>query len=901
MAEIKVSLIKEMRSTKPTGQEIARLSNEIPHHSTLLGLSDLKTFAEGVGSKGYTFSPATFKCGKRKKEYFEQQQLIALDFDNKDPNRTVSFDEVKARARSYALPILFAYETLSSVDQNKFRVVFLNDISIPNKKIVEAMQLAMGEIFPEADPSCYGDVSKMYFGGKKCLYYDDTIPTINIDTLFRSFHYCVRRNHGEKHYKEKIRRFSKKTNISLTKKGLLNVSMSDEPDKPAHLTEVPGVNSNIKNGDNSPSTIIMYNIKADGEKSPFYTIKFGNNVSDTNVPSVGVDSSESHSDNHKQYRSSNIKNVRHCCRLFREYENGEKGLDHDELFGLMNSLISIETGGGLFLSIMSKYPEFYDHLEKWRFDVQYCVQKEYSPQRCDKFCPYCEECSHTRNILTTAHPSRNLMEPDPNYNVRYCSLEEAQDDVYEVIHDYYMQNDNSIYIIKAQVGIGKSYSYLRIIKEHPDGRFLIAVPTNLLKNEIYKELCKIVKKMRIDVCVTPSLEEIKNKIPPKVWKRIQWLYKRGQNGSVALYIKKILETEDIPCLKKYMEQKERVRRSKGCLITTHRYMLTMDEERLSEFDNIIVDEDIIFKSIITNQGEITVSDLKKLKENTTDPRLRRKIKELLAQAKVKSCIELDSFEYEMEEDTGVSDDKKSAPLDISSFCAASRFYVRKAENERNLKADTVSFLKPSILQNMKHIIVSATADEDICRQFFGPDRDVVFHECKQARYTGKLLQYPDKSMSRSSIDNNKGIVRRLMNHFNLDESHVITFMKEDIGFLHFGNTEGSNVLKGQDILVVGTPYHTNFLYKLIAFTLGYDFDEDEEMTPQIIYRNGYRVRINTYQNEDLRKVHLWMMDSELDQAAGRARLLRHDCTVHLFSRYPMKQAEVVKGFDYGKK
>ena len=99
--------------------------------------------------------------------------------------------------------------------------------------------------------------------------------------------------------------------------------------------------------------------------------------------------------------------------------------------------------------------------------------------------------------------------------------------------------------------------------------------------------------------------------------------------------------------------------------------------------------------------------------------------------------------------------------------------------------------------------------------------------------------------------------------------------------------------------MVGTPYHADFLYKLIAFTLGYDFDEDEEMTPQIIYRNGYRVRLNTYQNENLRKVHLWMMDSELDQAAGRARLLRHDCTVHLFSRYPMKQAEIVKGFNYG--
>lgn len=149
------------------------------------------------------------------------------------------------------------------------------------------------------------------------------------------------------------------------------------------------------------------------------------------------------------------------------------------------------------------------------------------------------------------------------------------------------------------------------------------------------------------------------------------------------------------------------------------------------------------------------------------------------------------------------------------------------------------------------------------------------------------------------MNRNKGIIERLMKHFNLEERHVISFKKENIGFLHFGNTEGSNALEGQDILVVGTPYHADFLYKLIAFTLGYDFDEDEEMTPQIVYRNGHRALINTYQNEYLQKVHLWMMDSELDQAVGRARLLRHDCTVHLFSRYPMKQAEIVQGFDYG--
>ena len=159
-------------------------------------------------------------------------------------------------------------------------------------------------------------------------------------------------------------------------------------------------------------------------------------------------------------------------------------------------------------------------------------------------------------------------------------------------------------------------------------------------------------------------------------------------------------------------------------------------------------------------------------------------------------------------------------------------------------------------------------------------------------------QYPGKSMSRSCINNNKGIVQKLMWKFGMKASHVITFMKENIGHLHFGNTEGSNSLEGEDILVVGTPYHAPFLYKLVAFTLGMDFDEDEEMESQIIEHNGYRFQINTFKNENLRAVQLWMIESELEQAVGRARLLRNSCTVHLFARFPLRQSEIVEDFDY---
>lgn len=421
-------------------------------------------------------------------------------------------------------------------------------------------------------------------------------------------------------------------------------------------------------------------------------------------------------------------------------------------------------------------------------------------------------------------------------------------------------------------------------------RFLIAAPTNLLKNEIHSKA----KKKGLSVCVTPSLESIKEKIPYPYWKHIQQLYKIGKSGEVDHYIKEILKKEKCPALRKYMDQKEKVKQSHDSLITTHRYMLMMDEERLEEFDVCIIDEDIFFKSLITSQYEIPLSSLKKLSSKTHDKYLRQKIKELLQHAKVNTCIELDRLEYIVDKSN------KEAELfqfDISQFCMAEKYYIRRASEEDKISEDTVVFIRPDTFKSMKYILVSATADETICEQFLD-DVDMDYHQCKQAKYKGKLLQYPERSMSRSSIANDKGVVQRLMYHFDMEESHVITFMNQNIGQLHFGNTEGSNSLEGDDILVIGTPYHAPFLYKLVAHSIGLDFDEDEEMTMQIVEHNGYRFLFNTFADENLRAVQFWMIESELEQAIGRARLLRHDCTVHLFSNFPLKQSEMVTEFDY---
>lgn len=886
MNEIKISCDDQKFQLKPSGDIVRYINNRLAKSVKILNPKNVRRTAFSIGKEGCTFCPATFRDGKRNKDNFEQQQMIALDFDNKDPDKKISFREIRERAEHYELPIFFAYDTLSSIKHDKFRVVFLNDAPIDDRRVSEAVQMAMGEMCPEADPSCFKDVSKIYFGGKEMIYYDDKMSEINIESVFRNFTYCMKEKYKANHYKEHIARFAKETGIALNANGLLDIKVTDHLPETDDPTEDSGAENYNKNGKNSPSTIICNYIKTNGEIFPnrYYIINF-----DTERSSVKI--ADKKDINHKLYRSAILHNVCGKCRLLDDFVTGDRRLLHDELFGIATNLINVESGTKYFMEIRSRYPEMYDvgKTEKWKADLSYMVQNGYKTERCEKYCPYHDKCQHSRDILTTVNPGRGSMEPIAGYREEYCSMEEMQDDVYGAIRKALFSYGKKFYVIKAQVGSGKSHSYLELMKENDEMRFLIAAPTNLLKNELYREA----KKREIEVMVTPSLEEIKDEIPDGIWNHIQKLYNRGQHHLVYKYIQNELNKKDIPRLRKYMEKREKLKKWKGCVITTHRYLLNMDKAKLDAFDSVIIDEDIIFKSAISNQEQITVRQLEKLRKNTMDHGLRNKIKKLLKESEKGSCIEVEGFEWDVEDE-----DMPKAPFDIPSFCQAKRFYFRQREKEKDLDEDTFVFLKEADFPGEKYIIVSATADEWMCNEYFG-EGEVNFYECKKAKNMGTLNQYPGKSMSRSSISNNAGIIRRLMERFKMDSSHTITFKNEHIGELHFGNTEGSNALKGEDILVVGTPYHAEFIYKLAAWSMGLEFDEDEKMTTQEVVHNGYRFRFTTFKDEGLRAIHFWMIESELEQAVGRARLLRNVCTVHLFSNFPLSQSRMITDFDYG--
>ena len=223
MNRIKISLDHVRHRSKPKFKmDVVDINNRIGKKVKAIPREFLKGYITSISKDGQSFCPATFTNGTRKTEYFEQKQMFVLDFDGK-----LTLQEVFDRAEEYDLPILFSYETFDSVNQDRFRIVFLNDVSIPDVRVAKLMLNILHEIFPEADKQC-NEVARLYFGGKKLLYYDESIPEINIELLVKGLTICFYNRYGDTHYKKHLERFAKVNGVAITKKKMLDISMVED-------------------------------------------------------------------------------------------------------------------------------------------------------------------------------------------------------------------------------------------------------------------------------------------------------------------------------------------------------------------------------------------------------------------------------------------------------------------------------------------------------------------------------------------------------------------------------------------------------------------------------------------------------------------------------------------------
>jgi hypothetical protein len=344
MIDFKVSLDHHDYASKPNS-DVASISNRIAEQIKTYNSDNIKSFVRQVAEEGHTFCPATFKSGhgdfekiRKRKENFDQLQLLALDFD-----KGISFDEVKNRAEYYDLPILFAYDTFSSRDHDKFRVVFLNDFPVKNIEVAELMLKSLTTIFSEADSSCKSPV-QMYYGSDKGLsYFDESLPTIDAESLIRNTTNYLEDKYGTNHYKQYIEKLAKDTGVALNNKKLLDISVVDD------LAETTGASRDGKNLPKAITTILVgFGRKFTNSKNTYLKVNFG----EISTSDLGENKKTNY---HLSFRSSDLETISSSCQLFKEFMTGNRKLEHNEMFGLTTNLTHVEGGAKLFSDNLRKH------------------------------------------------------------------------------------------------------------------------------------------------------------------------------------------------------------------------------------------------------------------------------------------------------------------------------------------------------------------------------------------------------------------------------------------------------------------------------------------------------------------------------------------------------------------
>lgn len=73
-----------------------------------------------------------------------------------------------------------------------------------------------------------------------------------------------------------------------------------------------------------------------------------------------------------------------------------------------------------------------------------------------------------------------------------------------------------------------------------------------------------------------------------------------------------------------------------------------------------------------------------------------------------------------------------------------------------------------------------------------------------------------------------------------------------------------------------------------------NYDTSKKMFRQRVENSSYSFILMTFKDIEMRNLQMFFLESELEQAVGRARLLRYGCNVWVFSNFPLKQAQIIQ-------
>lgn len=567
--------------------------------------------------------------------------------------------------------------------------------------------------------------------------------------------------------------------------------------------------------------------------------------------------------------SIDFKIARSKVKILDEFLNG-KWLTHPELFGLATNLIHIKGGKKL----MKKTMEFYNEKGLTEYTdnnfniLPYVSLVNYPATPIYQFSKYPED-EGLYDIVSATRTVRGQIKIVEEKKL--ISLNEAEKTFKDKFNDVILNGEiGKVYLFSLPTAIGKTEILTSLENS------IIASPTNELKNEI-------AARMKTQHVVSPDQIIFED---DSLNVSIMYYYSIGLPQKAMELLYKVVSSplmyspNDLQAATDYITKNESCKTADENIITTHRRALFGDYAH----DTLVFDEDPL--QCLLEIKNVRISDFIKLK--TDNSKLQNAIStiiETLISSEFQQVLENPSFTIDIEEliEIAIVEDLNSNIFDF----IGSAYFLRDLRD-----ADLIHYVvKRSLPETKKTIIMSATAPVEIYRKMFG-DRLVVI-SLGDVEQKGKIIQYTKRSCSRNGLEYYFKKIR--------DEVGVlplITFkgfkpkFPSAVEEMHFGNCSGYDTLKGKDIAVVGTPHRNNLEYYLTGKALGIDFEISEKvMTMNEISFHGFEFNFNCFINPELRLIQLALIQSDLIQAVGRARTLRTNAIVKVYSNFPLRDAD----------
>ncbi|EJG4482937.1 hypothetical protein M9726_002929 [Enterococcus faecalis] len=159
---MKVYLSNILNKEKPNQYMVKKISNTILNNLREITIQE---FAEELSVNGKTVVLAELSENKLSKMTpIVRQELVMLDFDNKDENNLYTIEDLEADSFMQE-NACFIYRTFSDIysEIDKFRVVFHLDKLVTENQEIEQIYQALFKKYPQADTSV-GQTSRLFFG-----------------------------------------------------------------------------------------------------------------------------------------------------------------------------------------------------------------------------------------------------------------------------------------------------------------------------------------------------------------------------------------------------------------------------------------------------------------------------------------------------------------------------------------------------------------------------------------------------------------------------------------------------------------------------------------------------------------------------------------------------------------